>query len=90
MMTTRLEAVFSEAAKLSESDQDALAAWILEELDGERQWQAVLAESGATLESLADEALAEHRARRTRGDPRSPWPHGHEVGRASTWTTTKA
>ncbi len=65
-MTTRLEEAFAEAAKLPESEQESLAAWILEELSGERRWQTALANSTDVLEALVDEALAEHRARRTR------------------------
>ena len=65
-MTTRLEAAFAEASKLPESDQEALASWILEELAAERRWQSAFANSPDFLDALADEALAEHRARRTR------------------------
>jgi hypothetical protein len=64
-VTELLKKAFDEASKLSDEEQDALASALLEELQGERQWDALLARSQAQLSSLADEALAEHRARRT-------------------------
>ena len=59
-MTELLEKAFSEATKLSMREQDALAAWILEELASERQWDEAFADSADALAQLADEALAEH------------------------------
>lgn len=65
-MTRLLEKAFSEVAKLPEPEQDALAAAILEELDAERRWDELFLRSGDVLSELAEEALAEHRAGRTR------------------------
>jgi len=59
-MTEGLERAFAEAAKLSAEDQDAIAAWLLEELASEDRWSRAFA---ATSDSL--EALAEHRAGRS-------------------------
>jgi hypothetical protein len=70
---TRLEEAFAEATKLPASEQDALAAWILEELAGERAWRSALGASPDALEALADEALAEHRAGRTRPLDPTAW-----------------
>ena len=64
-MTRALEKAFEAAARLSEHDQDELAAAILEELAADEHWDAALAGSQPVLERLADEALAEHRAGRT-------------------------
>lgn len=64
-MTTALENAFAEAAKLPESEQEALAQWILAELASERRWAEQFAESADALAQLADEALAEHRAGHT-------------------------
>ncbi|HYO50653.1 MAG TPA: hypothetical protein VEW94_12455 [Chloroflexia bacterium] len=64
-MTELLEKAFTEAAKLPKQEQDALAAWILEELASERRWEEAFAASGDILDQLAEEALAEHRAGRT-------------------------
>ena len=60
-MIKLLEEAFAEASKLSEPEQHALAAWILQELASERRWQESLAASLDALANLADEALAEHR-----------------------------
>jgi hypothetical protein len=64
-MTRLLEKAFSEAAKLPPEEQDALAKWLLEEMESERRWQIAFANSLDLLEQLADEALAEHRAGET-------------------------
>jgi hypothetical protein len=60
-MTTLLANAFEEASKLPESDQDALAKWLLDELHSEKRWAASFAESEDILEKLADEALEEKR-----------------------------
>jgi hypothetical protein len=64
-MTTLLANAFAEASKLPESDQDALAKWLLEELHSEKQWAASFAESEDILEKLADEALEEKKQGKT-------------------------
>jgi hypothetical protein len=64
-MSNLLEEAFAEASKLPEDEQDALAAWLLEELKSERQWSKAFATSADLLAQLADEALAEHRAGKT-------------------------
>ena len=60
-MTARLEHVFTEVSKLSPKEQDALADWLLAELQSERRWASLFAGSQDTLSKLASEALAEHR-----------------------------
>jgi hypothetical protein len=65
-MTKLLEEAFKAAAKLSAAEQDALAQAILAEVAAESQWERRLNETSRELEQLADEALKEHRARRTR------------------------
>jgi hypothetical protein len=61
-MTQSLKKAFDAASRLSEHDQDELAAAILDELAAEERWEAALARSQPALEQLADEALDEHRA----------------------------
>ena len=61
-MTKLLEKVLREASKLPPSEQDALAAILLNELASEERWTASFAKSQDLLERLAEEALAEHRA----------------------------
>ncbi len=65
-MTELLQKAFAEVSKLPEREQDELAAWILKELESERQWDEAFARSPVVLARLAAEALAEHRAGRTR------------------------
>ncbi len=60
-MTELLEKAFAEASKLPEDEQEALAAWILEELASERRWVEAFASSQDALAKLADESLLEHR-----------------------------
>ena len=65
-MTKLLEKAFQAAAKLSPAEQDALAQAILAEVAAESEWERRLKETPKALERLADEALQEHRAKRTR------------------------
>ncbi len=65
-MTKLLEKAFAEAAKLPDDDQDALAQALLAELASERRWDELFAASPDVLSDLAEEALAEHRAGRTK------------------------
>ena len=64
-MTELLEKAFEAASKLPANEQDALAASILAEVDAERRWDGLFEGSVPTLERLADEALEEHRAKKT-------------------------
>jgi hypothetical protein len=61
----QLELVFSEIEKLPPAEQNQFAAWILEELHSEQRWSKLFADSSDMLSSLADEALAEHKAKKT-------------------------
>ena len=65
-MTELLERALAQLAKLPEQDQDAIAALILEEIEDERRWDESFARSADVLERLADEALAEYRAGKTK------------------------
>ena len=65
-MTRTLEEVFKEAAQLPEDEQDALAEVIRAEIRAEEDWDRTFSESQDVLERLADEALADHRAGRTK------------------------
>jgi hypothetical protein len=61
-MTDLLEKALSEVKKLPASEQDALAAILLQELAAEQRWTESYAKSQDVLEKLAQEALDEHRA----------------------------
>jgi hypothetical protein len=65
-MTLLLEKALIEVAKLPAAEQDAVAAILLEELASEQRWAVLFAQSQSPLESLASEALAEHRAGKTK------------------------
>jgi len=44
---------------------EALAQWLLAELESERRWEEALAQTEEGLSELAEEALAEYRRGRT-------------------------
>ncbi len=64
-MTQLLEKALSQVAKLSASEQDAVAAILIEELASEQRWAESFAKSQELLVKLPKEALAEHAAGRT-------------------------
>ncbi len=70
-MTKLLQLAFEKASELSETEQDKFARFLLAELESERQWVELFSrsESEDLLERLADEALLEHHAGRTRPLP---------------------
>lgn len=63
-MTQLLQQAFGEVQKLPESEQDAIAAMILEELADEERWQEKFAASGDKLAKLAEKALQDIQAGR--------------------------
>ncbi len=65
-MTQMLKKAFDEASRHPQELQDAIAAIVLAELAAEQRWDKTFAHSQDALSKLADEALAEHRAGRTR------------------------
>jgi len=65
-MTKLLEKAFKEAAKLSNVEQNALARWLLEELKSDKQWDKQFAESEDVLSKLADKAIRERKAKKTK------------------------
>jgi hypothetical protein len=64
-MTKLLEEAISQLKTRSISEQDSLAAMILEELNDDNQWDESFARSPDLLAKLAAEAMAEHRAGKT-------------------------
>jgi hypothetical protein len=57
-----LEKAIAEASKLPESDQEAIGAWLLAEIESERCWDELFGRPSNVLERMADEALREHEA----------------------------
>lgn len=60
-MTELLERAIAEITKLPQEKQDAIAMWILEELEDENRWDEAFARSASQLAALAREAREEHR-----------------------------
>ena len=65
-MTQLLEQAFTKASQLSSEEQDTLASLILREIEADQRWEDAFAKSQDALSRFADEALAEHRAGRTK------------------------
>lgn len=65
-MTRLLEKAFKKASKLPVVDQNALAKWLLEELEAEKKWEIMFAESEDVLNRLADETLEAHKKGKTK------------------------
>ena len=59
-MASLLEKAISEASKLPESEQEAIGAWLLAEMESERRWGDLFAKPSSGLEQMADQALQEH------------------------------
>jgi len=66
-MTKLLDRAFSQAAKLPQEAQDALARLLLEEMNAEAEWEEAFASSQDELATMAKQALAEHKAGKTPG-----------------------
>jgi hypothetical protein len=65
-MTQLLEKALSQVAKLPASEQDAVVAIVMEELASEQRWTDSFAKSQDLLAKLAEKALADHAAGRTK------------------------
>lgn len=65
-MTQLLEKALSEIAKLPAAEQDAVAAILLQEMASERRWSEAFESSQDLLARLAEKALEEHAAGRTK------------------------
>jgi hypothetical protein len=65
-MTELLKKAFEAVSALSPERQNALAQMILAEIEDERRWAEAFAGSQDKLAAMAAEAIAEHRAGKTR------------------------
>ncbi len=57
-----LDRAIAEATKLPETDQEAIGALVLAELESEHRWDELFAKSQDLLSKLAQEARDEHRS----------------------------
>ncbi|PSB11290.1 hypothetical protein C7B76_23420 [filamentous cyanobacterium CCP2] len=64
-MTELLARAIARLQTLPESEQDAIAAMILEEIEDDRRWDGSFARSPNLLAKLAASAMAEYRAGET-------------------------
>ena len=58
-MGEALEKAISEALKLPEKEQEAIAAWLPAEIESDRRWDELFGKSSSVPERMADEALKE-------------------------------
>jgi len=65
-MTELLKKAFDAVSALPPERQNAVAKMILAEIEDERLWDEAFAASQDKLAAMADEAIAEHRAGKTR------------------------
>jgi len=65
-MSQLLDHAVTEARKLSDPEQDAIAALILEEIEDDHRWEEALARSPGKLAALATRAEEQVRAGRCR------------------------
>ena len=65
-MTQLLERAFTEASKLPDKEQDAVASLLLEELASEKRWDEAFASSQDQLSEMGRQALREFEAGETR------------------------
>jgi len=65
-MTKLLKSAIEKVKKLPDSEQDAIASFILDELEDEVLWEKSFAQSKDLLAKLAQEAMEEDRAGKTK------------------------
>ncbi len=64
-MTKLLERVVEKVRALPASEQDAIATFVLEELEDEARWNSAFARTQDSLAKLGAEAMLEHRQGKT-------------------------
>ena len=64
-MTSMLENAFSAASKLPVIEQNTLARWMMDEIESDKKWDKLFAESEDVLGRLAIEAIDEENSGRT-------------------------
>ena len=65
-MSKLLEEALTKLAELPESEQDSIATWLLDEMESDGRWKKLMSGSGDSVGRLADQALAEYAAGRTK------------------------
>jgi hypothetical protein len=65
-MSKLLDEAFAAAKKLPIDEQEAIATWLLAEIDANRRWDELFAQPSDVIERMADQALEDHRRGNTR------------------------
>ena len=65
-LTKTLERAVKKASALPTREQNAFARWMLQELQAEARWQRAFSRTRGKLAAMAEKALTEHKAGRTR------------------------
>ena len=65
-MTKLLSDAFEKASQLPEDLQDELARILLDELTWEKSWDRTLSQSSSKLDEMAEDALKDYHAGRTK------------------------
>ena len=65
-MTESLQRAFDAASQLPETEQDAIATWLLTEMKSDTKWSELFGNSQDMLANMASDALDEHRRGETR------------------------
>ena len=64
-MTKLLEKAFKKASKLPAVEQNAVAKWLIDELETEKEWTKSFSESEDVLDKLADETIGAYKKGKT-------------------------
>jgi len=64
-MTKLLEKAFKKASKLPAVEQNAVAKWLIDELETEKEWAKSFSESEDVLDKLADETIEAYKKGKT-------------------------
>ncbi|MCE0521891.1 MAG: hypothetical protein LV480_03165 [Methylacidiphilales bacterium] len=65
-MTALLKKALNRINALPPEEQDAVASLILEEIESEKRWDELFASSQGQLARLAEQAIAEYKAGKTK------------------------
>lgn len=64
-MTQLLEKAFKQAKSLPVTEQNALARWLIEEMESERKWEEAFVQSEDILNQMASEAQIDYNKGKT-------------------------
>jgi len=60
-MTNLLDEAYAVAKELPEEEQQAIGAWLLEEIDADRHWDELFAQPSEVIERMGEKALEDYR-----------------------------